>query len=158
MASDVLVELVNKGRLNDLWLLSSSSRTDGLSGSGMVVHIGRFSRAIGGGGGVACARPIAIGTAMDGGRSARGRRSNLHGITGGLAGGRNGGGKDRNLAGFAGRIDSSEDKRTSGRGIGETAHLARRNRGGGRREEEKQEEEGGRGEKRGREEEGKEKE
>lgn len=158
MASDVLVELVNKGRLNDLWLLSSSSRTDGLSGSGMVVHIGRFSRTIGGGG-VACARPVAIGTAMDGGRSARGRRSNLHGVTGGLAGGRNGGGKDRNLAGFAGRIDSSEDKRTSGRGIGETAHLARRNRGeGGGRRRSRKRREGGRGGKRGREEEGKEKE
>lgn len=99
-----------------------------------MIHIGRFSRAIGGGGGVVCARPIAIGTAMNGGRGTRGRRSNLHGVTGGLAGGRNRGGKDRNLAGFAGRIDSSEDKRTSGRGIGETAHLARRNQGGEGRE------------------------
>lgn len=138
---DVLVQLVNKSGLHHLGLLSSSSSSNSLVRGCMIIHIPNFSGAIGGSNSV-CACSITIGTAMDRGTSARGRRSmwsEFHRVARGRSGRRrNGGGKDRKLSSLAGRICSTRESGISGRGIGEAAHLARRNRGkeygrGGRR-------------------------
>lgn len=129
---DVLVQLVNKSGLHHLGLLSSSSSSNSLVRGCMIIHIPNFSGAIGGSNSV-CACSITIRTAMDRGTSARGRRSmwsEFHRVARGRSGRRrNGGGKDRKLSSLAGRICSTRESGISGRGIGEAAHLARRNRG-----------------------------